>query len=163
MTAVTADLRILLKAIRRLARATEIQSRRIDREIGLTLPQLVVLGCVRDLGEGTGRAIAGEADLSPATVVGILDKLEAKGLIVRARSTDDRRVVRTRLTQAGDALLARAPAPLGAAFETAYARLEAGERSAILDGFRRVAELVAEDTMRPDEPESAEAADGSTL
>lgn len=154
MTA-SADLRILLKAIRRLARATELQSRRIDRTIGLTLPQLVVLGCVRDLGEGTGRAIAAEADLSPATVVGILDKLDAKGLILRARSTDDRRLVRTRLTPAGETMLGRAPAPLGDAFEAAYARLDAAERTAILDGFRRVADLVAEDTIHPNEPEAA--------
>lgn len=149
MTA-AADLRFLLKAIRRLARATEIRSRSIDRMLGLTLPQLIVLGCVRDLGEGTGRAIAGEADLSPATVVGILDKLEAKGLVERQRSKDDRRLVRTRLTATGAALLAGAPAPLGEAFERAYARLAPADRGAILDAFRRVADLVAQDALLPD-------------
>jgi DNA-binding MarR family transcriptional regulator len=159
MTA-AADLRFLLKAIRRLARATEIRSRHIDRTLGLTLPQLVVLGCVRDLGEGTGRAIAGEADLSPATVVGILDKLEAKGLVVRQRSTDDRRIVRTRLTVSGEALLAEAPAPLGDAFERAYAHLAPGDRKSILEAFRQVADLVAEDALRPGETIPAETPQG---
>ena len=54
--------RQLLKAIRRLARAVDIQSRRIDRELGLTLPQYIVLAAVGDLGNGTSREIAAAAD-----------------------------------------------------------------------------------------------------
>jgi DNA-binding MarR family transcriptional regulator len=138
-----AELRALLKSMRRIARAVDIQSRRIDREIGLTLPQLVVLTCVRDLGEVTGRAVSEEADLSPATVVGILDKLDAKRLIERYRSTTDRRVVHTRLTAAGAAVLERAPEPLGPAFDRAFRGLDAEVRQQILEAFGRVAELAA--------------------
>src|SRR5690554_4985244 len=95
------DLEALFRSIRRIARAIEIQSRLIDREVGLTLPQLVVLLCVHRLGEVTSRAISREAELSPATVVGILDNLELKGLITRYRSGIDRRIVHTRLTEKG--------------------------------------------------------------
>src|SRR5690606_10477736 len=98
--------------MRRIARAFELHSRRLAREFDLTLPQHIVLACVRDLGEVTSRAISEEADVSPATVVGILDKLEAKGLIQRYRSTRDRRIVHTRITQKGEETLALAPAPL---------------------------------------------------
>jgi DNA-binding MarR family transcriptional regulator len=143
-----AELRALLKSIRRIARAVDIQSRRSDREIGLTLPQLVVLTCVRDLGEVTGRAISEEADLSPATVVGILDKLEAKRLIERYRSTTDRRVVHTRLTAAGAVALARAPGPFGPGFERAFRALGREARHEILRAFHRVAELAAPDPGR---------------
>ena len=110
------DLIGFLRAIRRLARALDVHSSRINRESGLTLPQLVVLTCARDLGEVTSRAIAVAADLSAPTVNGILDKLEAKGLIQRYRSASDRRVVHARLTDRGAALLANAPPPMGDAF-----------------------------------------------
>jgi DNA-binding MarR family transcriptional regulator len=134
-------LRAVLKGIRRIARAVELNSRRIDRDVGLTLPQLVVLTCVRDLGEVTSRAISLEADLSPPTVVGILDKLELKGLIERYRSKIDRRIVHTRLTRKGRSILKSAPPPLGAAFETAFYRLTPSERSAIVEALDRLADL----------------------
>jgi DNA-binding MarR family transcriptional regulator len=138
-----AELRALFKSMRRIARAIEIHSRRLDRELDLTLPQHVVLVCVRDLGEVTGRAISHEADVSPATVVGILDKLEAKGLIERYRSTKDRRIVHTRITGKGEDVLARAPAPLGARFEGEFLALDADIRGRVLASFQRIADLAA--------------------
>ncbi len=135
--------RALLKAIRRLARAVDIQSRRIDRELGLTLPQYIVLSAVRDLGNGTSREIAAASDASPATVVGILDKLEAKGLVERARSTTDRRSVHTRLTAAGEATLARIPFPLGPGFESAFAALPTETRARTIAALNDLAALAA--------------------
>ena len=41
--------------------------------------------------------------MSAPTVVGVLDKLEAKGMVERYRSTRDRRVVHSRLTDLGRA------------------------------------------------------------
>jgi DNA-binding MarR family transcriptional regulator len=141
--ALARDRRAILKAIRRLARAVDIQSRRIDREAGLTLPQFVVLSSVRDLRSGTSTQIAHEADLSPATVVGILDKLESKGLIARVRSTVDRRSVHSSMTDAGSALLDRIPNPLGAAFEAAFAALPAETRSRTISVLDELAALAA--------------------
>lgn len=149
------QLRTLLKAIRKISRAVDLQSRRIDRIVGLTLPQLVVLGCVRDLGEVTSRAISEEAELSPATVVGILDKLESKGLVERYRSRVDRRIVHTRLTDKGVATLAVAPSPLGHTFEQAFLRLPEDARASTLGALQRVASLAlvdAEDELTQIEP-----------
>jgi DNA-binding MarR family transcriptional regulator len=135
--------RQLLKAIRRLARAVDLQSRRIDRELGLTLPQYIVLTAVQDLGNGTSREIAAAADLSPATVVGILDKLEAKGLVERERSTTDRRSVHTRLTAGGAATLARIPFPLGPDFEGAFAALPPEARARTIGALEDLASLAS--------------------
>lgn len=137
----TEELRRLLKAFRRIAHTLDVQSRRFNASAGLTLPQLVVLGCVRDLGEVTSREISKEADISPATVVGILDNLAAKGLIERYRSTRDRRVVHTRLTEAGVRALAQAPSPLGDAFEAAYFEIDGKRRRDIIDAFEEVLSL----------------------
>jgi DNA-binding MarR family transcriptional regulator len=137
----TEELRRLLKSFRRIAHTLDVQSRRINASAGLTLPQLVVLSCVRDLGEVTSREISEEADISPATVVGILDNLAAKGLIERYRSTRDRRVVHTRLTEAGVRALRQTPSPLGDTFEAAYFGLEKRRRDAIIDAFEQILSL----------------------
>ena len=134
----------LLKGIRRLSRALDMQSRRIDRAIGLTLPQFVVLTCVGELGEVTSRAVSAAADMSPPTVVGVLDKLEAKGLIERYRSARDRRIVHARLTTRGRAALSTAPDPLGAAFAARLRRLDPAERTALLAALDRLGEMAAE-------------------
>ena len=135
------ELRRLLKAFRRVAHTLDVHSCRISTSSGLTLPQLVVLSCVRDLGEVTSRAISQEADISPATVVGILDNLAAKGLIERYRSTRDRRVVHTRPTEAGVRALDQAPSPFGDAFEAAYFNLDRKRRGEIIDAFEEVLSL----------------------
>lgn len=137
------ELNALLKSIRRLARTIDITSRKLDRQFGLTLPQLIVLHCIRDLGEVTSRAISSEADLSAPTVVGILDKLEAKGLIERYRSLRDRRIVHTRLTSAGNDVLDQAPSPLGDEFADAFSKLDPESRRQTVAAMARVADLVS--------------------
>jgi DNA-binding MarR family transcriptional regulator len=47
--------------------------------------------------------------LHPATVVGILDRLESRGLVKRIRSKDDRRVVKVQLTDDGKKVVTKAP------------------------------------------------------
>lgn len=51
-------------------------------------------------------------------VTRLLDRLEKRGLIERRRSTEDRRVVRTSITAAGQALLAELDEPVDALHES---------------------------------------------
>ena len=47
--------------------------------------------------------------LHPATMVGLLDRLEAKGLVQRTRSDKDRRVVHVMITVQGRELVQNSP------------------------------------------------------
>jgi len=58
-------------------------------------------------GDVGGRLVQHDPD-----VTRLLDRLEKRGLIERRRSTEDRRVVRTRITEAGLALLAELDGPV---------------------------------------------------
>jgi DNA-binding MarR family transcriptional regulator len=51
------------------------------------------------------RELAIAADVSPATATEMLDGLAADGLVERIRSTEDKRIVLTSLTQRGQALV----------------------------------------------------------
>lgn len=152
------EYRSLLKHIRRLSRAMDVQSRRIDREVGLTVPQLVVLTALGEMGEVTGRALSAAADLSPPVVVGVLDKLEGKGLIERYRSQRDRRIMHARLTARGRSALDSAPDPLGDGLRGAFAAIPAPQRAGFLDMLGR---LTAEVAAEPDAatPQAGQAAD----
>jgi DNA-binding MarR family transcriptional regulator len=47
--------------------------------------------------------------LHPSTVIGILDRLEVRGLVTRTRSTEDRRVVTVGLTRRGKEAVKKVP------------------------------------------------------
>ncbi|WP_321502280.1 MarR family winged helix-turn-helix transcriptional regulator [Breoghania sp.] len=132
----------MFKAIRRIVRSIDLRSREVSRAVGLTIPQIVVLQAAQDLGQVTTRAISEASDLSAATVVTILDKLEAKGLVERYRSADDRRIVHTRVTERGQEVLGSAPPMLHDDFRERFAALPEDERRDLLSSMRRVADMM---------------------
>lgn len=137
------EMRQLAKAIRRIVRANDLQSRALARASGLTTPQFVVLTGVAELGEVTTNALSAYADLSAPTVVTVLENLEQRGIIDRYRSTEDRRVVYTRLTEKGLAMVANTPGMFGPRFAARFAELPAERRAGILAAVGELAGLMA--------------------
>lgn len=131
-----------MKSIRRIVRAIDMRSKKIARETGLTIPQIVILDAVRELGEVTTGALSRHADLSAATTVTILDKLEGRGLVTRRRSETDRRIVHTALTDEGAAILANAPSLFDQDFGARFAAMPDGDQRNVLAAFRTVADLL---------------------
>lgn len=137
-----ADLQALMKSIRVIAQAIDTRSKAMSRISGLTIPQVVILQGVRDLGEVTTNGLSRHVDLSPGTVVSILDKLEERGFIERYRNAQDRRVVHTRMTASGAAILAQAPSLLPDEVVRAIKALDDGERRSLVGSFQSVASML---------------------
>jgi MarR family transcriptional regulator, organic hydroperoxide resistance regulator len=81
------------------------------------------------------------ADLSPATATGMLDGLEASGLVSRVRSDRDRRVVLTSLTERGRALVDERHARFAPRLEAALAEFSDAElqtAAAVLERLREM-------------------------
>jgi DNA-binding MarR family transcriptional regulator len=57
----------------------------------------------------TAAGLARDLETDPAAMTRVLDRLEAKGLVARERSTTDRRVVQLALTPEGRAVAAQVP------------------------------------------------------
>ncbi|MFZ4615474.1 MAG: MarR family winged helix-turn-helix transcriptional regulator [Rectinemataceae bacterium] len=76
---------------------------------GLTMPQITAIRLVAHAGSRTMSQICVEMNASPSTVAGIIDRLEAAGILERKRSEVDRRVINVHLAAAGSekALFAR--------------------------------------------------------
>lgn len=132
----------VFKAIRRIVRAIDLRSREVSRKTGLTIPQIVVLQGIRDLGEVTTKALSENADLSSATVVTILDKVEEKGLIERYRSKSDRRIVHAKLTEAGVAMVSNLPGLLHEEFENKFDQCSRSEQETLLHSIEQIAEML---------------------
>jgi len=137
----------VLMALRRIGRASDLHSKHLAKESGLTVPQAVVLQAIRTLGEVTTRRLADSVDLSQATLTVILDRLEQRGLIERYRSATDRRVVHARLTGASRALLRRGPPLLDQGFTDAFRALHPTAQRRIVGTLEQVASMMGVDRI----------------
>lgn len=81
----------------------------LQRSHGVTAAQLSALRVLERHGDLTHSELAGMLLLSGSTVSGMVDRLEKKGLIQRRRSSEDRRLVRVSLEEAGRSLLTNIP------------------------------------------------------
>ncbi len=135
------DLRVL-SAIRRIIHSVDLYSRELAAKSRITSPQLVCLTTLAERGAMTATTISREVFLSPSTVVGILDRLEEKGLVRRERMSKDRRVVTVTITEAGSKLASGAPSPLQNRLTEALTVLPLPEQIAIAKSLERVVNLM---------------------
>ena len=132
----------VLVALRRIIRASDLRSRQLAKQTGLTTAQLIVLRAIARLGEVTTRTISLEVSLSPATVTTIMDRLSERGFIERYRSATDRRVVHTRLTRKGRSTLEAAPALLQEEFTQRFRELPRTEQRKLVSTLDQVARMM---------------------
>ena len=134
--------RRILTAIRRIIRSVDIYSHKLGLACGVTVPQLSCLLRIVEAGPFTLKDLASAVDLSPSTLVGIVDRLENKGLVRRARSTEDRRQVLISATEAGVIVANESPSPLQDRLAAALEGLPELERAAITLSLERIVELM---------------------
>ena len=84
--------------------------RPILQPLGLTHPQYLVMLALWQRSPRTVSDISATLLLEPATLSPLLKRLEAAGLVTRARSVTDERALDVRLTEDGAALRGRAEA-----------------------------------------------------
>ncbi len=130
-------------SIKRTAALLELRLSELLRPYGVTPTQYNVLRILRGAGadglprcEVQGRLVAPVADTTR-----LLDRLEKMGLVSRARDTEDRRVVTSKITPRGLALLEKVAAPLRQLEENEVGQLsDARLRTliGILDEVRRL-------------------------
>lgn len=124
------DLRIL-SSLRRIVRSIDSHSKQLATASGMTVPQLLCMMKLDELGPLTVKGLSEELFLSPSTMVGIVDRLERAGVVARQRSVQDRRKVHVKLTEVGLRMLAMAPSPLQAELVEAIDKLPELERATI--------------------------------
>lgn len=132
----------VLKSLRRIIRAVDIHSKKLNHEYMITAPQLICLYSLRSNGKMTQSKLAKEVDLGMSTVNGIVDRLESKGWVVRKRDDKDRRKVFVELTDSGKVQAYEAPALLQDKLSEALQSLPELEQAAIALSLERIVELM---------------------
>ncbi|TDO98222.1 MarR family winged helix-turn-helix transcriptional regulator [Marinomonas balearica] len=135
----TQHLHDVLVNLRRIIRATDLQSKRVVKACGLTIPQIMVLQAIEELGDVTVRRISDNVSLSQATVTTILNRLEDKKLVERVRAQKDKRIVNARLTEIGQSTLGNTPPLLHEKFINEFNSLERWEQTQMLSTLQRIA------------------------
>jgi DNA-binding MarR family transcriptional regulator len=129
----------LFVAVLRAADALSRQAEQLLKTRGLTAPQYNVLRILRGAHpEGLACSSIGERMISrDPDMTRLLDRIEKLGLLTRERESEDRRVVRTRITEKGLALLKTLDAPVHELHKLQFQKLPSGNR-------RLLAELLAD-------------------
>ena len=134
----------ILNAIRRRSSAlADLDSRQLAANHRITAPQLVSLMAIAEKEPTTAVDISHRVHLGASTMVGVLDRLEAKGLITRQRDSVDRRQVWVRATRAGRAVVVNTPFPLQHSLARAFEKMNKQERAQMAECVERLVRLMA--------------------
>ena len=136
----------LLIALRRITRAIDLYSKRLQKDTRLTISQLLVMDAIVKIDKPTPSAIAKSILLSQATVTNLIDRLEKNRLVQRKRLGTDKRTINVVITDLGEAKYNDAPELLQSGFLREYRKLESWEQHMLVSAVGRVASMMdAED------------------
>ncbi len=92
----------IVEAWKKLERASDLQL----RKLGLGLQEYRVLRCLYVKGACTMTEASRAVIMSPGGLTPLIDSMEKKGLVVRERSSKDRRIINLSITEKGKKVLA---------------------------------------------------------
>lgn len=100
-----------MQRLRTIVKAIQDYSQGVEKRFDLTGPQLWALWELGRSGPCALKDLAARMKLDSSTVVGVVDRLVAKGLVVRSPDPVDRRRISLAPTAKGGEILAAAPHP----------------------------------------------------
>lgn len=130
----------ILSDIRKIVRSINLESKRIQKDFGISIPQLLCLGYLN--GCSDYQASHGELTrflhLNSSTVTGIVNRLQKKGLIARLPKKEDKRVTTIALTDSGAKVLEQTPDLLHEKLSAHLSRFSEAQ----VEGVKRSLELI---------------------
>ena len=139
----------IIDNLRRIFQAINEYSRTAERVTGLTGPQLWALKILENTSPLRVSYLAHQMYLHPATVVGILDRLETKGLVSRTRSQEDRRAVDLNLTDLGWKLARTAPEDTQVILGKGLEKLSDDQYLAVEEGMMLMVRILCAEHLIP--------------
>lgn len=134
-----------LYLIHALSRAIRRRFDELAREYGLTLPQWRVLRQLAKMDELSQATLATLTDTDPMTLSGILDRLEAKGLVQRVPDPGDSRAKLVRTTQKARDMVGEIKGVAHELYEEALQGVSESERDALFATLARIVQNLSSD------------------
>jgi DNA-binding MarR family transcriptional regulator len=129
-----------------VAHGLQSRSKRMEAELGITGPQRLVIRILGQAPGTTAGAIARSMCVHPSTLTGVLRRLEARGIVKRARDDADARRSLLELTAEGKKLNRKKSGTVELAVERALERASSSQIAAT----REVLTLIIEELERDD-------------
>ncbi|MCH1471002.1 MAG: MarR family transcriptional regulator [Flavobacteriaceae bacterium] len=133
----------LMTGIRKIVRAINLESKRVQKDLNISIPQLLTLKHLQDCADykSTMKEIKGFLSLNASTVTGIVARLEQKGLIARLPDPKDKRSTPIILTSKGNDLLVRSNESLHERISKKLELIDDGEFSEIINSLETLIDL----------------------
>lgn len=134
----------ILINIRKILRSVNLESKRIQKEYGISIPQLLTLNFLKSCEDykASQREISGHLNLNASTVTGIISRLEKKGYVAKLPNAKDKRVTNVALTTAGAGLLNKAPELMHDQLQAKLNKLSREQLLEIERGFELLIEVM---------------------
>jgi DNA-binding MarR family transcriptional regulator len=134
---------ILIK-IRKIVRSINLESKKIQKEYGVSIPQVLCLNFLHNSPnyQSTQGEIRKFLNLNSSTVSGIINRLEQKGFLAKLPKSGDKRVVNIALTSKGDGLLNKIPSLLHEQLTYKLQHLEATKIEQLEKGLNTLVDLL---------------------
>lgn len=127
----------ILIRIRQIIRSVNLESKRIEKEYGISIPQLLCLNFLnkKENFQASHKEIKDFLKLNASTVTGIISRLEGKGFVARLPKMKDRRVGIITITVKGVEILEKTPEPLHQQLTRKLKSLSEEELNTLLNSF----------------------------
>src|SRR5205085_11659586 len=132
----------ILDAVRRIVRVVRRAAMSAEKRAGVSAAQLFILHKLSDvpslsLGELSQRTLTNQSTASE-----VVQKMVARGLVARAKSSRDARAIEISLTDQGRKVLAHAPVPVQDEIVAGVGRMKSDERRQLARLMHRLLEKI---------------------
>lgn len=140
---------ILIK-LRRIVRSINLESKRVDKELGVSIPQLLCLQFLAEQDEFRANAskLKDFLNLNASTITGIIKRLEKKNLVVKLPKSIDKRITLISLTAKGMELIQNAPITFQQKLSEKLQALPPDKLKTIIEGIDLLTELMEVDKIK---------------
>ena len=134
----------ILVKLRKVIRSINLESKKIEKKYGISIPQLLVLQFLskQDDFKAKSSTIKSFIHLNASTVSGIIRRLEGKGLVARLPAPQDRRASFITLTAMGARLLEESPTTLQEKLSTRLSKLDEAQKRELYNSIDLLVELM---------------------
>ncbi|MEN6463952.1 MAG: MarR family transcriptional regulator [Syntrophaceae bacterium] len=139
----------IIDNLRRVFHVVHEKSKKAKRETGLTGPQLWAIKVIAEESSITISDLARRMYLHPATVVGIVNRLESLELVKRNRISNDRRIVHVALTPEGSKIPKQSPEVAQGLLVSGLEPLSLKRLKEILGGLEELVRILRAQEMPP--------------
>ena len=134
----------ILTRIRQIIRSVNLESKRIEKEHGTSIPQLLCLNFLKEQPtfQASHKEIKGFLKLNASTVTGIISRLEKKGLVARLPKRQDKRVGFITITAKGVDMLDKTPEPLHEQLSDKLKQLSPDDLNKLINSFDTIIDFL---------------------